>query len=153
LAAAATASMRAAVLALGATELFGVAPGSAPTVAAIGELFDKVTSSRRSGAVFTPAALAELCSDIGFHGDEAPAAAFLSDLATARQRSSGAAAPASAAPGSAVQLDRGAFTDYMLCAAAAAEVEEARVGEYLRVFYLLHMSGIREQAGVAPAAR
>jgi hypothetical protein len=41
----------------------------------------------------------------------------------------------------------------LAAAAASAGVDEARLGDYLRVFYMLHLSGIREQAGVPGLAR
>jgi hypothetical protein len=134
-----------------------------------------VSSGGGSTAFFTPASLAELAGEVGFTSDEAFARSFLADCAAAATgqvtvpelaaaaTEAAAAAATPAAPGAdgkdgagaaatapfAAPLRRSEFVDFMAASAAAAGLtDEERISQYLRVFYMLHMSGIREQAGV-----
>ncbi len=69
--------------------------------------------------------------------------------AAAGAGSAGAAAAAAAGAAVAVPLRRDEFADLMVaCAAAAGVTSPQHVGEYLRVFYLLHLSDVRAAAGV-----
>ena len=132
---------------LACAEELGLPAVSPAAWAALGELYDRVVDSRTAGAAFSPRALADLAGDVGFAADARLAARAL------------AAAPAalpiaaSAAAADARRLSREDFSDFMATAAAAAQVDDARLPDYVRVFFLLHMSGIREAAGVAASGR
>jgi len=60
-----------------------------------------------------------------------------------------AATATDAALAAAVPLTRSEFVDVLGTAAADAAIADARILDYLRVFVLLHLSGIRQRAGVA----
>jgi hypothetical protein len=120
--------------------VFAAPPG---VLAALGGLFDRLVAARPSGAVFSATALADVAAELGFVTDEAAAAAFLADC--------GGAAGGGAA-GAPVRLTQGEFVDFM-CAAAAQTfgmLEEAKVKDYISVFAMLHLDGLRAAAGVKP---
>lgn len=161
------------IVMLACADLMDVTASAPPALRALTGLYDRL-SAARPGAVaaagagagvltFTPVALADLAGDIGFSADLERAQRYLSEAAAASaagSSSSGAAAagskPAGAAagagPAAAVPLPLPAFVDFMVEAAAASQVDDHRVPDYLRTFYLLHMSGMREAAGVKPLA-
>lgn len=125
-------------------ERLGVYAAPPGVLATLGGLFDRLVAARPSGAAFSAAALSEVAAELGFAADEADAAAFLADCAAA------AGAPSGAAP---VRVSRGEFVDFMCAAAAHATggvLDEAAVGDYVKVFTMLHLEGIREAAGVRP---
>lgn len=162
---------------LGSEEMFGIVPSSQAVLNELSVLYDRVIIARSSRNSFSPLALAELASEIGFSTDDASAATFLADSsavvfgrvklpsqppASAAASSSSPAAPnpalASAEPARvpatfAVPVSKTEFVDFLASAAAAANLSDEKVAEYLRVFYMLHMSGIREQAGVRPVGQ
>lgn len=127
-----------AVLGLAATECLGVAPASGEALAAAYNLFD--TLEARHSESFTSSTLAGLCADIGFDANESDAARCLADARTA----------GAVVVGRSTRLGRDDFADFIVSAAAAADVPDARVADYLRVYALLHLSGMRERAGVSP---
>ena len=131
------AEQRDASLRLACAESLGVVAVSPAAWAALCEMHGRVAAVRSAGTVFTTQALAALAADAGFAGDTALAARALAE------------AGAGGGAGAAVALDVPHFAGYMAAAAAAAQVDDARVADYLKVFYLLHTSGIRESAGVA----
>ena len=146
----ATRELGATPLYLAVWECLGVAAVSPPSGAALADLFDGVVAVRESRDAFSPAALAGLCGDLGFLPDEGEAAAFLAECAG---RAATPGAPSSAvvplpAPAAPVRLTRAQFVDYLSGAAAAGEVDEARVCDYVKVFRLLHLSSVRASAGV-----
>jgi hypothetical protein len=142
-----TARMSAGSLYLAADEAFGIVPLSAPALASLCELFDRVVAARPERNAFTAAGLAELAAEIGFGADEAAAAACLAASAAAGSRGAGGGG-GSGGIAATVALRRDEFVDFMASRAAAGGIQEARMADYLRVFYMLHLSGIREQAGV-----
>jgi hypothetical protein len=123
-------------------ETCGVCASTPAVLASFSDLFDRVVAARDAGASFSPAALNELATEIGLGGDAMAAADFLADC--------GAALRAGAAPSAPLPLTRSEFIEYMAFAASAGAVRAERVDEYLRVFYMLHLSGIRQAAGVRP---
>ena len=91
-------------------------------------------------------AVARLCAVVqglgaharqGLGGPLLPGACFCEDLREACGGLLGAA---------------GEFVEALAAAAAAAAVDDARVADYVDVFYLLHLSGMRETAGVKSVA-
>lgn len=48
-----------------------------------------------------------------------------------------------------VKMTRDEFIEFMAHSAISSGLNESSIKEYLQVFYLLHLSGIREQAGVS----
>ena len=60
----------------------------------------------------------------------------------------GAAPAAGAPPPPAARLTREQFVDFCAASAARAEVDESKVADYVRVFKLLHLSGLKEAAGI-----
>lgn len=144
------------VLFLTASEALGVTPVSADTAEALGALYDDIIVSRSSGPAFTPAALAELVTDIGLACDEAAATSALADsAAVASGRYSLAQQEQDASSGSPklqqqpVPITRDEFVNVASAAAAAASVGETRLPDYLAVFRMLHLSDARRSAGVA----
>jgi hypothetical protein len=127
-------------------ERLGVFAAPPAVLAALGGLFDRLVAARPSGAAFTAAALADIAVELGFVADEAAAAAFLEDAAAA----AGGGAAAAGAP---VLLSRADFVDFMAAAAAQGAgglLEEGKVKDYIAVFSMLHLDGLREAAGVKP---
>jgi hypothetical protein len=124
------------LLFLACDELFGVAAAPQGVLDAVGALFDRVTASRAGGAQFAPAALAALCVDAGFAADERGAARLLADRA--------------ALAGAAAELERDDFVDFVLSTALASGVGSDRVAGFLHTYAMLHLSGLREAAGVRP---
>ena len=133
---AATRDAPAPLLFLACDELFGVAAAPQSVLDEVGALFDRVTASRAGGAQFAPAALAALCVDAGFAADERGAARVLADRA--------------ALSVSAAELERDDFVDFVLSAALASGVGSDRVAGFLQTYAMLHLSGLREAAGVRP---
>ena len=166
------------LVALACAECLGVAVAAPEALEVLGALFDRLAESRAAGRAFSAAALTEVCHDAGFVADEADAAAFLADCAFAAQQArtpppppvsakaakavAATAAAAAAAPppsptplavaASSVPLQREQFADFLAGAALAAGVPGARIVEYVRVYEHLHLSGLREAAGVAPSS-
>jgi len=152
------------VLLLAAAESMGVMPLPQPAWDALSQLYDTVVGARPAGRAFTPQSLAELSNDIGFSGEleraqraveEAAArmpAALQQQPAAPQAAAAAGRKPAASSPQAAVPLSRDQFVDYMASAAAAAQIDSGRIPDYLRVFTLLHLSGMREQAGVRAIA-
>jgi hypothetical protein len=149
------------VLYLGAEEALGVLATEGAATDALAALHRDILDMRRELAAqvaasaqahtiaappdhFSAASLAVLAADIGFQGDEAFALAYL------QTNCRGGAAVRDAQ--TYIALRECDFVDFMSAAAAAAQVSPARVGDYLRVFRMLHLSGMRERAGVATVA-
>ena len=130
------------VVVLGCAELFGVRALSPAACEALSALYDRIAASTpsRGGSILALSAkeLAAISSDIGFSSDIVRAEACVTD-AVAR--------PLPAAAAGATPLTRAEFVDYMAGAAAAAQIDDTRIEDYLRIYYILHMSGIREAAG------
>jgi len=139
---------------LACADSLGVAAAAPEALEALGALFDRLAASRAAGRAFSAAALVEVCRDAGFVAEEADAAAFLADcaFAAAPQAATASSAAAAAQPAAApAQLRREQFADFLAGAALAAGVPSARIGEYVRTYEHLHLSGLREAAGVAPS--
>jgi hypothetical protein len=132
------------LVALTCAESLGVAVAAPEALEALGGLYDRLVAGRAAGRAFSAAALTEVCRDAGFVADEADAAAFLADCAFAAAAPAAASAPA----GAAAPLRREQFVDFLAGAALAAGVPGARIGEYVQTYELLHLSGLREAAGV-----
>jgi hypothetical protein len=131
------------LVALTCAESLGVAVAAPEALEALGGLYDRLVAGRAAGCAFSAAALTEVCRDAGFVADEADAAAFLADCAFASPSAAVPAPPAATAP-----LRREQFVDFLAGAALAAGVPGARIGEYVQTYELLHLSGLREAAGV-----
>ena len=166
------------LVALACAESLGVAVAAPEALEVLGALFDRLAANRAAGRAFSAASLTAVCRDAGFIADEADAAAFLADcafaaapplspplpaLATATATATAvtaslasAASPTTAiaatAAAVAVPLRRDQFADFLAGAALAAGVPSARIGEYVTVYEHLHLSGLREAAGVAPSS-
>jgi hypothetical protein len=151
------------ILLLAAAESMGVMSLPQPAWDALSHLYDTVVGARPAGRAFTPQSLAELSNDIGFSGEleraqraveEAAARlpAALQQPAAAQAAAAAGHKPAASSSQAAVPLSRDQFVDYMASAAAAAQIDSGRIPDYLRVFSLLHLSGMREQAGVRAIA-
>lgn len=140
-----TADMRDALLRLASADELGLPAVSPAAWVALGDLYDNVVGSRSAGSAFSPRELAELAGDVGFAADAKLAARALANGAASTGRSSGDVSAATDAR----RLSRDEFSDFMATAAAAAQVDDSRMPDYVRVFFLLHMSGMREAAGVA----
>jgi hypothetical protein len=138
------------VVYLACEELFGVVAAPGTVAAQLGALYDRVVVARGPALAnrFTPTTLAELAGEVGFGADEAAAEAALRDSAAAQGKAVVAAAGTTTTT-AAVPLRRSDFVDFMAASASAsALLDEAKVEEYLKVFQMLHLSGIREEAGV-----
>jgi hypothetical protein len=145
------------ILLLAAAESMGVMPLPQPAWDALSRLYDTVVGARPAGRDFTPQSLAELSNDIGFSGELERAQRAVEEAAARSPAWPQAAAaaghkPAVSSPPAAVPLSRDQFVDYMASAAAAAQIDSGRIPDYLKVFSLLHLSGMREQAGVRAIA-
>lgn len=137
------------VVYLACEELFGVVAAPGAVAAQLGALYDRIVVARGPALAnrFTPATLSELAGEVGFGADEAAAEAALRDSAAAQGKVWGAAGVGG--PTAAVPLRKSDFVDFMVASASAsALLDEAKVEEYLKVFQMLHLSGIREEAGV-----
>lgn len=160
---------------LTAESIWGITPVPRETLAALEEAYDRIVAARGAGPVFTPLALAELAHEIGFSSDEEAALLYLVEQTGAVARgqvqlppqllpalqqeakSKGSQTEASTVKSSAlttlaVPVSKSEWVEYMVGAGQAGGVPHARVKEYLEVFYMLHLSGIREAAGVKPVA-
>lgn len=169
LASSSTADQKNVILYLAAETRLGISAVSKETYAELCGLFDRLTGARPSGKAFTATALSDLCTDIGFTSDFPRA---VETLMNSRAVAEGAVQPSEEALHAvkemragrghkltkpallplqrlAVPLGREEFADCLAAAAVDAQVDEDRIRDYLRVFYLMHLSGIREQAGVA----
>lgn len=129
-----------------ASASLGVTPASAPSLRALRELFEELAAGRTSGAAFTPAQLLELVNDVGLNADADAAADALAGCAAARAMGKGGGI----APDASVALSPDEFADFCVAAAAAASIRDERLPDYIRVFRMLHLSGMRQAAGVAP---
>lgn len=144
----------------------------------MGELYGRLVAAKGGSTAFSAVAIADLCNDLGFVGDVERAHEALRDVAavatgatvllpvsgvapSAATAAAVAATPAGAGTPSggppvarphlhqSVPLSQAEFADIIAAAAAAAQVDDSRVPDYVAVFHMLHMSGIRERAGVA----
>jgi hypothetical protein len=162
LAAAATADVPAGVLYLGSEEVLGVTYVSPAVEERLKELYEKLVASRPAKNAFSAATLAELCNDIGFSADQQVAYACLADstavmsglallppLPSPPTKDTNASTPLSQLPWTTpVPLSSSEFINFMSTACSHAQIEEERIEDYLRVYYMLHMSGIKSAAGV-----
>ena len=138
---------------LGCAETLGVAFAPPEALEALGSLYDRLVASRAAGGAFSAAALCEVSRDAGFIADEADAAAFLTDCGAAAAAAAAPGAAAAAVPSPPQLLSREHFVDFLAAGALAAGVPAASISDSVRTYALLHLSGIREAAGVAPSGR
>lgn len=160
----AEASLSDIVVLLSCAENLGVTAVEPAVWDALSGLFDRLLEQQAgqqqvSSLSFTAESLADLSSNIGFSGDIDRARRFV-DEALLRQGRSPLPSVASSTASSPQEekeatksihatFDRSLFVDFLTEAASAAQIDGSRVSDYLRVFFLLHLSGIREAAGVA----
>lgn len=152
------------VLLLAFEERFGLASATADTLDTLGVLYDRVCAARRaSGANFTPQQLSDLLADAGFPLEPDAVSSFIAEYcaacATSTAPSSIAQVPAHGAvstpvptattPAPAVFISRSEFQDIAALALRTSQVSDERVDDYVRMFFLLHLSGAREAAGVS----
>jgi hypothetical protein len=136
-------SISSAVLYLSVLEICSIAAASATTMSILGDLYDRVKAERVPGDKFSARALTELSKDLGFNDDAVSIArdAVLDSMG-------GRAFPLESDDSLVVPISKREFVDFLTEAAAAGQLEESRLEEYVKVFYLLHMSGMREAAGL-----
>lgn len=148
---AAASDMRDVVLALSLSEAFHISPANTEVIAAFQQLYNELVSARPAGRVFTVEALVDLSRDLGFAADAALAQAFVQDASAVVTRA-GSTVAVDAGSSAGVALTAAEFADYLAASAAGAGLSGEAVLQYLQVFHLLHMSGLRESAGVASVA-
>lgn len=183
-----TQSLTNSVIYLACDDLYGIVGATPRAIEELGELYDRVIQGRRLHEKFSPLALSELATEIGFTTDELTVSQFLIDceavakhlvhtpeelllLRNKKAKSSGNATVSTTSTENIssissssslstkytkeqlyktwlVPLRKHEFINFMTYCINGVTIEDERLSEYLRVFYLLHMSGIREQAGV-----
>ncbi|RYE99248.1 MAG: hypothetical protein EOO41_01310 [Methanobacteriota archaeon] len=145
------------LLYLALAEVCGITAVAPELVDDIGRLYDELSAvaagsdaASRAPLTFTVASLARLANDLGFYSNASTAYQTLSDSMAVASGAVEPLPPASetAAAQRVVPLQRTEFVDFVTAAAAAGQVDESRLADYLRVFRMLHLSGMREQAGV-----
>lgn len=133
------------LLYLSGMEIFGIVPSK--VLSDVEELFDRVVAHRKAGSFFTAESLADLCQEVGIYCTADDALEFLKDCSTVLTQTNKEIGPSTP-----VDVLKSEFVDFFTAAAANSEINDDKLLEYLRVFYLLHLSGIRERAGVQQVA-
>ena len=136
------------LLSLASHELFGIVGVSSnrKTMENIGTFFESVTLARSSGFYFSASDLIELCSDAGFSASQLAATDFIRDCAYLDLGNP--IETKSTQSTSRVKVTREQFVEFILSAAYEAGVNEDRIQGFLQTYTLLHLSGMKEAAGV-----
>jgi len=136
------------LLSLASHELFGIVGVSSnrKTMENICTFFESVTLARSSGYYFSASDLIELCSDAGFSASQLAATEFIRDCAYLDLGNP--IETKSTQSTSRVKVTREQFVEFILSAAYEAGVNEDRIQGFLQTYTLLHLSGMKEAAGV-----
>jgi hypothetical protein len=130
-----------ALVSLASNELFGIVglPLNSKSLEIIGAFFESVTSARSGDSYFSASDLLELCSDIGFSASQLAATEFIRDCAYLDQGTP---------IGNRVKVNKEQFIEFLLSAAQEAGINDDRIQGFLQTYTLLHLSGMKEAAGV-----
>lgn len=136
------------LLSLASHELFGIVGVSSNSkmMENISTFFESVTLARSSGFYFSASDLIELCSDAGFSASQLAATDFIRDCAYLDLGNP--IETKSTQSTSRVKVTREQFVEFILSAAYEAGVNEDRIQGFLQTYTLLHLSGMKEAAGV-----
>jgi len=137
------------VLSLASHELFGVVGSSQATIKLVSDFFDLLTTSRIGDSNFSVSDILELCNDLGFSTNQQISTEFIKDTIFVEKKGkeeSFEQVLKSNHYRTKVRKDQ--FVEFLLSAAYEAGVGEDRIEGFLQTFTLLHLSGMKEAAGV-----
>jgi hypothetical protein len=142
------------VLSLASHELFGIIGTSLTTINLVNNFFDLLTTSRFGDSNFSISDIIELCSDIGFSTNQKIVSEFINDslfLENGLDKDNESFKEIKKSNYQ-TKVRKDQFVDFLLSAAYEAGVGEDRIEGFLQTYTLLHLSGIKEAAGVVKKA-
>ena len=140
------------VLSLASHELFGIVGSSQTTINIVNDFFDLLTNSRLGDSNFSISDIIELCSDIGFSTNQEIVSEFINDNLFLEKGLEKDTLKEIKKSHYQTKVRKDQFVEFLLSAAYEAGVGEDRIEGFLQTYTLLHLSGMKEAAGVVKKA-